>query len=102
MTDRTVRFIIRCIPTPSSQPRWEEFDLRWRPGMNVITGFMDIAENPVDPFGKPTTPVTYDSQLPGRSVRLLCHAHRLSACQTEHCGPLPDPESQEIAIVAPA
>jgi len=29
--------------------------------MNVIIGLMDIAANPVDRFGKPTTPVTYES-----------------------------------------
>ncbi len=61
MADKMVRFIIRRQPTPKSQPYWEEFDLRWRPGMNVITGLMDIAADPVDRFGKPTSPVTYDS-----------------------------------------
>ncbi len=52
MPDQTVRFIIKRQPTPEAKPLWEEFDLRWRPGMNVITGLMDIAENPVDRFGK--------------------------------------------------
>lgn len=61
MGDQTVRFLIKRQPTPEAKPYWEEFDLRWRPGMNVITGLMDIAENPVDRFGKPTTPVVYDS-----------------------------------------
>src|SRR5512146_3331310 len=61
MPDQTVRFIIKRQPTPDAKPHWEEFDLRLRPGMNVITGLMDIAEKPVDRFGKSTTPVTYDS-----------------------------------------
>lgn len=61
MDDKTVRFIIKRQPTPDGSPHWEEFDLRWRPGMNVITGLMDISENAVDRFGKPTLPVTYDS-----------------------------------------
>jgi succinate dehydrogenase / fumarate reductase, iron-sulfur subunit len=61
VADKTVRFIIKRQPTPDAEPHWEEFDLRFRPGMNVISGLMDIAENPVDRFGKPTTPVTYDS-----------------------------------------
>lgn len=61
MPDQTVRFIIKRQPTPDAKPHWEEFDLRSRPGMNVISGLMDIAERPVDRFGKPTTPVTYDS-----------------------------------------
>jgi len=61
MTDRTVLFIIRRQATPQSEPFWEKFDLKWRPGMNVICGLMDIAMNPVDRAGKPTTPITYDS-----------------------------------------
>lgn len=61
MADQTVRFIIKRQRTPEAKPYWEEFDLRLRPGMNVIIGLMDIAANPVDRFGKPTTPVTYDS-----------------------------------------
>ena len=61
MDDKTVRFIIKRQPAPDASPHWEEFDLRWRPGMNVITGLMDISENAVDRFGKPTIPVTCDS-----------------------------------------
>lgn len=61
MGEQTVRFVIKRQPKPDAKPYWEEFDLRWRPGMNVIIGLMDIAENPVDRFGKATAPVTYDS-----------------------------------------
>ena len=61
MVDKTVRFVIKRQPIPDAKPHWEEFDLRFRPGMNVISGLMDIAQNPVDRFGRPTTPITYDS-----------------------------------------
>ncbi len=61
MAEPTVRFVIRRQPTPEAKPHWEEFDLHLRPGMNVITGLMDIAAHPVDRLGRPTTPVTYDS-----------------------------------------
>jgi len=61
MNDKTVRFVIRRQCTLQSEPFWEEFDIRWRPGMNVISGLMDIAMNPVDRTGKATTPITYDS-----------------------------------------
>ena len=80
MTDRTVRLITRRQSTPDAKPYWEEFDLRWRPGMNVITGLMDIAANPVDRFGKPTTPVVYELQLSGGGMRLLCDAHQRAGC----------------------
>jgi len=61
MSERTVRFIIWRQSTPEDNGHWEEFDVRWRRGLNVISALMDIAENPVDRFGKATTPVTYDS-----------------------------------------
>jgi succinate dehydrogenase / fumarate reductase iron-sulfur subunit len=46
---------------PKDRPHWDEFELVWRPYMNVIICLHDIAENPVTRDGKPTTPVTYDS-----------------------------------------
>ena len=61
MAEQNVRFMVKRQPTSDATPYWEEFDLRWRSGMNVITGLMDIAEKPVDRFGSPTTPVTYDA-----------------------------------------
>ncbi|SPE44513.1 Succinate dehydrogenase iron-sulfur subunit [Candidatus Sulfotelmatobacter sp. SbA7] len=47
--------------TPAGEPNWEEFELPHKPGMNVISCLMDIAANPVTRDGKPTTPITYDS-----------------------------------------
>src|SRR5258707_9747410 len=47
--------------SPKEPSRWEEFALPWRPSMNVIICLRDIAENPVTREGKPTTPVSYDS-----------------------------------------
>ena len=48
MADKTVRFIIQRQATPQEKPHWEEFDLRFRSGMNVISGLMDIAADPVE------------------------------------------------------
>lgn len=61
MDDKTVRFAVKRQDDPESYPYWEEFDLRWRPAMNVIIGLMDIAMDPVDRGGKQTTPITYDA-----------------------------------------
>ena len=47
--------------TPTSKPYWEEFELAYHPGMNVISCLMDIAANPVTRDGKATMPITYDS-----------------------------------------
>src|SRR5580765_6624013 len=47
--------------SPNSKPYWEEFELPYKPGMNVISCLMDIAADPVTRDGKKTTPITYDS-----------------------------------------
>ena len=61
MADRTVRLKIRRQADPDAKPYWEEFELAWKPGMNVISAMMEIAANPVTRAGKATTPITYDS-----------------------------------------
>src|SRR5947208_4813421 len=58
---RNVILKIRRQEGPRTQPRWEEFELTWKPGMNVISAMMDIAANPITRDGKPTTAIAYDS-----------------------------------------
>jgi succinate dehydrogenase / fumarate reductase iron-sulfur subunit len=58
---KRVIFKIRRQLTPQAKPVWEEFELTWKPGMNVTSSLMEIAANPVTRDGKPTTPITYDS-----------------------------------------
>ena len=59
--NKTVIIKIKRQDNPKTQPRWEEFELAHKPGMNVISSLMEIAANPVTRDGKPTTPITYDS-----------------------------------------
>jgi succinate dehydrogenase / fumarate reductase, iron-sulfur subunit len=61
MANKTVIFKIKRQATPDAKPVWEEFELAWKPGMNVISSLMDIALNPTTRDGKKTTPITYDS-----------------------------------------
>src|SRR5450631_825060 len=58
---KTVIIKIKRQDTPTSKPYWEEFELPYRPGMNVTSSLMDIALNPTTRDGKKTTPITYDS-----------------------------------------
>ena len=58
---KTVIIRIKRQASPQSKPYWEEFSLPWKPGMNVISAMMDIAANPVTRDGKPSRPITYDS-----------------------------------------
>ena len=58
---KSVIIKIKRQDTPASKPRWEEFELPWKRGMNITSALMDIAANPVTRDGKATTPITYDS-----------------------------------------
>src|SRR5579871_501799 len=61
MANKSVIIRIKRQNDPEAPPYWEEFELPWRPGMNVTSSLMDIAANPVTREGKPTTPIVYDS-----------------------------------------
>lgn len=61
MANKTIVLKIKRQDNPSAKPRWEEFELPWRPNMNVISALMDVALNPVNRQGQPTTPIVYDS-----------------------------------------
>ena len=69
--------------SPQARPRWEEFELVWRPHMNVIICLRDIAEHPVTREGKQTTPVTYESNCLEEvcgSCAMLVNAKARMAC----------------------
>ena len=59
--NKNVIIRIKRQDTPTAKPRWEEFELPWKPGMNVTSALMEIAANPVTREGKQTAPITYDS-----------------------------------------
>jgi succinate dehydrogenase / fumarate reductase iron-sulfur subunit len=59
--NKTVTFKIKRQLTPDAPATWEEFQVPYRPNMNVISALMDIAANPVTHDCKKTTPITYDS-----------------------------------------
>ncbi len=61
MAEKTVQIRIKRQAAPNAAPRWEEFSLPWKRGMNVISALMDIALTPATKDGKETTPITYDS-----------------------------------------
>lgn len=58
---KTVKFIISRQDTPDASPYSQEFDLPYRPNMNVISGLMEIQRNPVTADGSKTTPVCWES-----------------------------------------
>jgi succinate dehydrogenase / fumarate reductase iron-sulfur subunit len=58
---KTIVIKIKRQETIDSKPHWEEFEISYRPGMNVTSCLMEIAANPVTRDGKKSTPVAYDS-----------------------------------------
>jgi succinate dehydrogenase / fumarate reductase, iron-sulfur subunit len=61
MADKTFIVRIKRQQRPDESVRWEEFELRHRPHMNVITCLRDIAEKPYTRGGSETTPVSYEA-----------------------------------------
>ncbi|MEW8986541.1 MAG: succinate dehydrogenase iron-sulfur subunit [Bacillus sp. (in: firmicutes)] len=57
---KTVRFIITRQDGPNSSPYTEEFEIPYRPNMNVISSLMEIRRNPVNAKGEKTTPIAWD------------------------------------------
>ena len=59
-TGKTVKIRILRQDNANGASRWEDFEVPYRPGMNVISALMYIREHPVTEDGKETTPVTWD------------------------------------------
>ncbi len=96
MANKTVIFRIKRQDSPESKPYWEEFELPWKPGMNVTSSLMDIAANPVTRDGKATTPIIYDSncleEVCGSCAMLINGRARMA------CSALIDQLTQPITI----
>jgi succinate dehydrogenase iron-sulfur subunit len=61
MAEKTIVLKIKRQLDPQRAAVWEEFEIPYRPNMNVISVLMEIAINPVTRDGKQSTPITYDS-----------------------------------------
>jgi succinate dehydrogenase / fumarate reductase iron-sulfur subunit len=61
MAEKTIKLEIKRQANPDAPACWEQFEIPYRPGLNVISVMMEIAENPCTCDGKATTPITYDS-----------------------------------------
>jgi succinate dehydrogenase / fumarate reductase iron-sulfur subunit len=61
MPPSTIKVEIKRQSNPNTPATTEMFEVPYRPGMNITSLLGEIALNPVDVAGKPTTPITYDS-----------------------------------------
>src|SRR5438067_1384902 len=96
MLGKSVLFKIRRQPSPNAKPYWEEFELAWHAGMNVISSMMEIARNPVTRDGKTTTPIIYDAncleEICGSCAMLINGKARMA------CSALVDKLEQPITL----
>lgn len=61
MSDRKmVKFIISRQDNPNSASYQEEFEVPYKPNMNVISALMEIRRNPVNMKNNSTTPITWE------------------------------------------
>ena len=58
---KTIRLVITRQDAQDSKPYTEEFEIPYRPGMNVIGALMEIQRNPVNVKGEQTTPIVWES-----------------------------------------
>src|SRR5437588_1014233 len=93
---KTVIIKVKRQTSPESNPYWEEFSLPWKPGMNVISAMMDIAANPVTRDGKPSRPITYDSNC----LEEVCGscAMRINGRARMACSALVDKLNQPVTL----
>jgi succinate dehydrogenase / fumarate reductase iron-sulfur subunit len=59
--NKTIAFKIKRQLDPESKPYWEDYELPWKPNMNVTSCLMEIALNPSTKDGTESKPVAYDS-----------------------------------------
>ena len=57
----TIQFKIKRQDRPEASPYWEEFEIPYRPGHNVISALMVIRENPVAIDGRRVEPVLWEA-----------------------------------------
>jgi succinate dehydrogenase / fumarate reductase iron-sulfur subunit len=96
MAEKSIVLKIKRQLDPQRAAVWEEFEIPYRPNMNVISVLMEIAINPVTRDGKQTTPITYDSncleEVCGSCAMLINGRTRMA------CSALVDQMDQPIVL----
>ncbi len=57
----TIHLKIKRKDSPTDDFYWEEFEIPYRPAMNIIICLMELQKHPITSKGKETTPVVWDS-----------------------------------------
>jgi succinate dehydrogenase / fumarate reductase iron-sulfur subunit len=65
---KTVEIHIRRRANPDSPQYWEQFEIPYRPNLNIISCLMEIQKNPGDQSGERTTPPVWQMNCPRAGV----------------------------------
>jgi len=60
MSSEPIKIRIKRQSDAKSPASWVDFQIPYRPSMNIISCLMEIQKNPVDAAGKPVDPVSWD------------------------------------------
>jgi succinate dehydrogenase iron-sulfur subunit len=92
----TIQLSIKRQDSPTSAPYWEEYEIPYRPGHNVVSVLMEIAKDPKTRDGKRTSPVVYDRAC----LEEVCGscAMRINGVSRMACTALIDPLEQPIRL----
>ena len=92
---KSVKLRIKRQAAPEAPVRWEDFEVPYRAGMNVIVALLDIAERPVTAQGAATSGVAYDANCLEEvcgSCAMVINGRPRPACSTLIDRVLPDLE----------
>jgi succinate dehydrogenase / fumarate reductase iron-sulfur subunit len=58
---RKIRLKVKRQDTTESLPYWEEFEIPYTPGHNVLSALMEVRKNPVNIHGQKVSPIVWES-----------------------------------------
>lgn len=92
----TIHFRIKRQDGPEAAPYWQEFQIPYRPGHNVVSALMVIRENPVTVEGKRVPPVAWESNC----LEEVCGScsMRINGRARQACSALVDGLAQPIVL----
>ncbi|HCF60536.1 MAG TPA: succinate dehydrogenase iron-sulfur subunit [Myxococcales bacterium] len=95
-SSKTIRLRIKRQQSPGCEPRWEEFAIAYKEGMNVISCLMEIQRNPVTASGEKTTPVAWEAAC----LEEVCGActMRINGRVRQACAVLVDTLEQPVIL----
>ena len=82
---KKIRVKIKRQLNPEKSAFWEEYELPWKPGLNIISLLMSQNASPVTLEGKTSTPVTYESSCLEEvcgSCSMIVNGRVRQACST--------------------